>query len=104
MRLYPQFLAKRGRILIGMLIAIAVFVVLDAYARGQFGSKAVTSSAHFELHGLTKQQAQTVLVQLESSYERIGRNLETRPASRIRVFVYANRWAYGRNTGNWGAS
>lgn len=103
LRLLTRFLTRLGRLLIIFLIVAAVLMILDAYARGQFSSKVVITSEHFELSGIETQQVQEVLEQLKSSYDRIGRDLKTQPAEHIQVFVYANRWAYGRATGHWTA-
>lgn len=86
-----------------LLIVAAILVLLDAYARGQFSSNATISSAHFELSGIEKEKAEEVLQQLESNYDRIGVDLKIQPSTKIRVYVYTNRWAYGRATGNWTA-
>jgi len=103
-RYLDQFLTKRGRLIISLVLVIAILITLDAYARGRFESEVMTSSEHFELSGLATQQAQEVLNEMESSYDRIGRDLKAQPEALIRVYVYNNRWAYGRATGHWGAS
>lgn len=41
---------------------------------------------------------------LESSYSKIGSNLQTSPAQHIEVNIYSQRWRYIQATQNWGAS
>ena len=41
---------------------------------------------------------------LESSYHKIGTNLNTTPAENIEVNIYAQRWRYIKATGHWNAS
>jgi hypothetical protein len=41
---------------------------------------------------------------LEDSYEKIGHDLNTRPAAVVEVNIYSQRWRYIKATKNWGAS
>jgi hypothetical protein len=41
---------------------------------------------------------------LETNYSKIGNDLRTQPSEQIEVNIYARRWRYIRNTGNWSAS
>ena len=41
---------------------------------------------------------------LEGSYTRVSTNLNTKPANKIEVNVYTQRWQYAKATGHWGAS
>lgn len=41
---------------------------------------------------------------LESSYSKVGSNLQTSPAQHIEVNIYSQRWRYIQATKNWGAS
>lgn len=92
---------KKTAIIFSVVLIVCMIIFFLPERRNVIKSQHFTFVSSGSLNTATIRELANVL---EANYTRIGNDLKTKPATKIQINIYAQRWRYIKATGNWGGS